>query len=55
VTQFQTALPTVLTQQLEDRSLGGAVKVFAQDEPGLAYCLSFVVGLRPAGYNPWPP
>jgi transposase len=35
VTQFQTALPTLLTQQLEDRSSVGMVKVFAQDEPRL--------------------
>ena len=35
MTQFQTALPTVLTQQLEDRSPVGTVKVFAQDETRL--------------------
>jgi transposase len=35
VTQFQTALPTLLTQQLEDRSSVGMVKVFAQDETRL--------------------
>jgi transposase len=35
VTQFQTALPTLLTQQLEERSAVGPVKVFAQDETRL--------------------
>jgi transposase len=35
VTQFQTALPTLLTQQLEDRSPVSTVKVFAQDETRL--------------------
>ena len=35
MTQFQTALPTLLTQQLEDRSSVGMVKVFAQDETRL--------------------
>jgi transposase len=35
VTQFQTALPTLLTQQLEARSPGSTVKVFAQDETRL--------------------
>jgi len=35
VTQFQTALPTLLTQQLEARSPGSMVKVFAQDETRL--------------------
>jgi transposase len=35
VTQFQTALPTLLTQQLEDRPSLGTVKVFAQDETRL--------------------
>jgi transposase len=35
VTQFQTALPTLLTQQLADRSAVGTVKVFAQDETRL--------------------
>jgi transposase len=35
VTQFQTALPTILTQQLEDRTAVGTVKVFAQDETRL--------------------
>jgi transposase len=35
VTQFQTALPTLLTQQLEDRSPVSPVKVFAQDETRL--------------------
>jgi transposase len=35
VTQFQTALPTVLTQQLDDHSPVGTVKVFAQDETRL--------------------
>ena len=35
MTQFQTALPTLLTQQCEDRSAVGTVKVFAQDEPRL--------------------
>jgi transposase len=32
VTQFQTTLPTILTQQLTDRSSTGTIKVFAQDE-----------------------
>lgn len=40
VTQFQTALPTLLTQQLEDRAPVRPVKVFAQDETRL--------GLRPS-------
>jgi putative transposase len=35
VTQFQTALPTILTQQLADRGSTSPVKVFAQDEPRL--------------------
>jgi transposase len=35
VTQFQTALPGILTQQVADRSLGSPVKVFAQDETRL--------------------
>jgi transposase len=35
VTQFQTALPTILTEQLADRTCGGTVKVFAQDETRL--------------------
>jgi transposase len=35
VTQFQTALPTLLTQQLEARSAVGTIKVFAQDETRL--------------------
>jgi hypothetical protein len=35
VTQFQTALPTILAQQLEDRTSIGTVKVFAQDETRL--------------------
>jgi transposase len=35
VTQFQTALPTLLTQQLESRSAVGPIKVFAQDETRL--------------------
>jgi hypothetical protein len=32
VTQLQTALPTLLTRQLEEREGVGMVKVFAQDE-----------------------
>ena len=35
MTQFQTALPTLLTQQLESRSSVGPIKVFAQDETRL--------------------
>ena len=35
MTQFQTALPTILTQDLQDRAPVGAVKVFAQDETRL--------------------
>jgi putative transposase len=35
VTQFQTTLPTVLTQQLDDRGSVNPVKVFAQDETRL--------------------
>jgi transposase len=35
VTQFQIALPTLLTQQFTDRSAVGPVKVFAQDETRL--------------------
>ena len=35
VTQFQTTLPTLLTQQLADRSSTGTIKVFAQDETRL--------------------
>jgi len=35
VTQFQTALPTVLTQQAKEHAAGGPVKVFAQDETRL--------------------
>jgi transposase len=35
VTQFQTALPTVLTEQLADRTSLDTVKVFAQDETRL--------------------
>jgi transposase len=35
VTQFQTALPTLLTPQLAGRSAVGPVKVFAQDETRL--------------------
>ena len=35
MTQFQTTLPTLLTQQLEDRSPVSTVKVFAQDETRL--------------------
>jgi len=35
VTQFQTALPTILLAQLEDRTCVGTVKVFAQDETRL--------------------
>jgi transposase len=35
VTQFQTALPTLLTQQFEDRSSSDTLKVFAQDETRL--------------------
>src|SRR5215510_6681720 len=35
VTQLQTALPTVLTAQLEDRTDVGTFKVFAQDETRL--------------------
>jgi transposase len=35
VTQFHTALPTILTEQLADRTCGGTVKVFAQDETRL--------------------
>jgi transposase len=35
VTQFQTALPTVLTEQLADRMCIDTVKVFAQDETRL--------------------
>jgi len=35
VTQFQTALPTLLTQQLESRSSVDPIKVFAQDETRL--------------------
>jgi hypothetical protein len=37
VTQFQTALPTVLTQQFEDRASVGSVKVFAHDETRLGF------------------
>jgi putative transposase len=35
VPQFQTALPALLTQQLEARSPGSLVKVFAQDDTRL--------------------
>ena len=35
MTQFQTALPTVLTQQGQEHAVGGALKVFAQDETRL--------------------
>jgi transposase len=35
VTQFQTALPTLLTQQFAERSAVGPVKVFAHDETRL--------------------
>ena len=35
MTQFQTTLPTVLTQQLADRGSRSPVKVFAQDETRL--------------------
>jgi transposase len=35
VTQFQTALPTLLTQQCADRSSSDTLKVFAQDETRL--------------------
>jgi transposase len=35
VTQFQTALPTILTQQLEARPSLGTIKIFAQDETRL--------------------
>ncbi len=35
MTQFQTALPRILTQQLADRSSVGPVKVLAQDETRL--------------------
>jgi transposase len=35
MTQFQTALPTLLTQQLASRSSSGPIKVFAQDETRL--------------------
>jgi hypothetical protein len=35
VTPLQTALPTLLTQPLEERSAVGPVKVFAQDETRL--------------------
>ena len=35
MTQLQTALPTVLTQQCQEHAAGGTVKVFAQDETRL--------------------
>jgi transposase len=35
VTQFQTTLPALLTQQLADRSSSNTLKVFAQDETRL--------------------
>ena len=35
MTQFQITLPTLLTQQLEERTAVGTVKVFAQDETRL--------------------
>ena len=35
MTQFQTALPTLLTQQLEEHSVVSPLKVFAQDETRL--------------------
>jgi hypothetical protein len=35
VTQFQTTLPTVLTQQGKEHASGGPAKVFAQDETRL--------------------
>jgi transposase len=35
VTQFQTTLPTVLTQQCKEHSSGDTLKVFAQDETRL--------------------
>ena len=35
MTQFQTALPTLLTQHPQDRAPVGPVKVFAQDETRL--------------------
>lgn len=35
MTQFQTTLPTILTQQLADCSSTGTIKVFAQDETRL--------------------
>jgi DDE superfamily endonuclease len=41
VTQFQTTLSTILTQQLADRGRASPVKVFAQDETRL--------GLLPVG------
>jgi transposase len=37
VTQFQTALPTILTQPLEERTSVSTVKVFAQDETRLGF------------------
>jgi hypothetical protein len=35
VTQFQPAWPTIVTQQLEERTVVGPIKVFAQDETRL--------------------
>ena len=35
MTQFQTTLPTILTQQFADRSSPGTIQVFAQDETRL--------------------
>ena len=55
MTQFQTTLPTVLTEQFKEHSSVDTLKVFAQDEPAWAYCLSSGVALRPVASSLWPP
>ena len=51
MTQFQTTLATVLTQQGKEHAAVGPLKVFAQDETRLGLLPVVVDALRLVGSN----